>query len=431
MNRLAAIRMAYGAVGVAITPLLYAWLYRRAQRGKEDPLRRRERFGYASVARPSGKLVWLHAASVGEAQSVRTLMRILLKHHPSIHLLITTGTVTSAALIAKEAMPRVIHQFIPIDTHPAVRRFFNHWQPDLALWVESEFWPGLLWHAQNHHLPMLLINARMSERSFARWQRWPTTIASLLHSFCRIYAGSSADADRLQSLGGSDIHEIGNIKFDAPALAIDPLLAADLARDTQGRKLLLAASTHANEEQMIAQIHGDVAQQIPNLLTIIVPRHATRGASISADLRAQGIIVSQRSMGEAITAQTQIYLADTMGELGNFYAIADVVFMGGSLVAHGGQNPLEPARQLKALITGPHTHNFAAIMAQLSDARAIETVTDIEALAACVRRLLMDDTARQAMGARAYEYAQHAQGASQMIAQHCRRYLDHPDEEGQ
>jgi 3-deoxy-D-manno-octulosonic-acid transferase len=232
MLGVALIRCAYNGVGIAITPLLKLWLERRARRGKEDPFRMGERFGYATRARPEGTLVWLHAASVGETQSVLTLVRALQVQHPQIHLLITTGTVTSAALVAQQNFARVLHQFIPVDTAPAVRRFLDHWQPDMALWVESEFWPQLLWQAQDRHLPMLLINARMSDKTFASWQRWPRTIRSLLHSFCGIYAGSTEDAARLAALGGSDIHDVGNLKYDAAPLPTHPALMAEITRQT-------------------------------------------------------------------------------------------------------------------------------------------------------------------------------------------------------
>ena len=419
----APIRWAYSCFGVAITPPLHLWLHRRAKRGKEDPARLAERFGHASTPRPSGTLVWLHAASVGEAQSVLTLVRALLVAHPHIHVLITTGTVTSAALIAEQKLTRVIHQFVPVDTYPAVNRFLTHWQPDLALWVESEFWPQLLWQAQRHHIPMLLINARISEKTFQGWQKWPRTIRSLLHSFCSIYAGSDQDAARLAALGGSDIHDVGNLKYDAAPLTLNPPLTKQLSDQCAGRPVFLAASTHANEEQMIADAHRSMAQQFPSLLTIIVPRHATRGDAIATDLRARGFALAQRSNGEAITPNTAIYVADTMGELGNFYERADVVFMGGSLIAHGGQNPLEAARFRKPILTGPHTHNFAAIIAQFVAAYAIRIVADTSALTAQVSALLADETARADLAAHAQHVVQQSRGASDRILQHCAALL--------
>lgn len=423
MCGVALIRGAYSAVGIAITPLLTLWLERRARRGKEDPFRMGERFGYATRPRPEAPLVWLHAASVGETQSVLTLVRALLAEHPHIHLLITTGTVTSAALVAQQNLARVTHQFIPVDTAPAVRRFLNHWQPDLALWVESEFWPQLLWQAQQHHLPMLLINARISEKTFTSWRRWPRTIASLLHSFSGIYAGSTEDASRLKALGGSDIHDVGNLKYDAAPLPTQAALIAEITRQAEGRPIFLAASTHANEEQVIAQAHAIITQQFPNLLTIIVPRHATRGNAIATDLRSNHVALAQRSKSEAITPSTSIYLADTMGELGSFYTLADVVFMGGSLIPHGGQNPLEAARFNKPILTGPYTHNFASIIAAFTTANAIRIVADKTSLANEVSTLLGNEPSRNAMATRGYGVVEQSRGASSIILHHCATFL--------
>ncbi|MES2984475.1 MAG: 3-deoxy-D-manno-octulosonic acid transferase [Pseudomonadota bacterium] len=419
----APIRAAYAALGIAITPALRLWLKRRAKRGKEDAARMGERFGHAALPRPAGRVVWLHAASVGETQSILALMRSLLDAHPAIHLLITTGTVTSAALVAQQHLPRTIHQFIPVDTAPAVARFLQHWQPDLALWIESELWPQLVWQTQAREVPMLLINARLSARSLRSWQRWPATIQSLLHGFTAIYAGSDDDAARLTALGARDVKNIGNLKYDAATLPIDETLIAELNAAGADRRIVVAASTHANEEQQIAEAHAIVAQAFPTLLTIIVPRHASRGDTIAADLRAQNISVAQRSKHEPITPTTAMYLADTMGELGSFYRVAELVFIGGSLVAHGGQNPLEPARLGNALLSGPHTHNFAAIMQHVQQAGGLRIVADKAALAIAIRELLGDDAARRTLATNARATVENARGASAIIARECSALL--------
>lgn len=424
MVGVAHIRAAYSLFGTAITPALSVWLKRRAGRGKEDPFRMGERFGHASRPRPEGTLVWLHAASVGETQSVLTLVRALLQNHPAITLLITTGTVTSAALVAQQNLPRVIHQFIPVDTPAAVQHFLQHWRPDLALWVESEFWPQLLWQAQKRRIPMLLINARISARTHLRWKKWPRVIRSVLTGFTTIYAGSSEDAARLHDLGACEVQDVGNLKYDAAPLPVDARLMDELARITADRPVLVAASTHANEEQIVAEAHLLIAQQFPALLTIIVPRHATRGDAIAADLRARGIRLSQRSKSEAISDSTAIYLADTMGELGSFYRLADVVFMGGSLIAHGGQNPLEAARLGNALLTGPYTHNFAAIIERFIATDAMRVVNDKQDLARDVALLLDDDLARLSMAERASQVVEEARGASAIILQQCAELLE-------
>ncbi len=423
MPAAAAVYGAYSLLGAALTPGLKLWLKRRARRGKEDPFRLGERFGHPSAPRPEGTLVWLHAASVGETQSVLTLVRALLATHPAVHVLITTGTVTSAALVAQQHIARVIHQFVPVDTPASVQHFLQHWQPDLALWVESELWPQLLWQTHRRGIPLLLINARISARTYARWRAWPRTIRRILSCFSAIYAGSSEDAARLHALSGAPVEDVGNLKYDAAPLPTDAKLIEQLTSMGARRPAWVAASTHANEEHMVARAHDIAAQQFPSLLTIIIPRHAARGDAIAADLRGHGYVLAQRSKGEPITPATALYLADTMGELGSFYQYADVVFMGGSLIAHGGQNPLEAARFGKPILTGPHTHNFTTIIARFVAAEAIAVVADKKALAATLIALLQQEEARHAMAARARRVVEQARGASSIILQHCARLL--------
>jgi 3-deoxy-D-manno-octulosonic-acid transferase len=417
------IRITYGALATTLTPALRLWLERRATRGKEDPFRLRERFGHASQPRPEGMLVWLHAASVGELQSVLVLMCELLAQRTDLSLLITTGTVTSAALMAQQNLPRTIHQFVPIDTPQAVSRFLDHWHPNAALWVESELWPNLIWQAQAHRIPMLLVNARMSEKSLNGWQRWPRTVRSMLSGFAAIYAGSAPDAERLRALGATQVQDVGNLKYDADPLPVDAKLVGELAAACAGRRVLVAASTHADEEQMLAETHAHVAQQFPTLLTIIIPRHAVRGDAIAADLRARGHTVAQRSKGEAILPTTTIYLADTMGELGSFYQQAELVFMGGSLIAHGGQNPLEAARAAKPILTGPHTHNFAAIVHHLMQHDAIRIVLNVPLLTTEIIHLLSEPDACAQLARRAQKTVQEARGASHHIRDHTMQLL--------
>ena len=405
----------YSAAGITLTPLVQRWLHRRAGRGKEDAARMGERFGYASQPRPQGRLIWLHAASVGETQSVLTLVRALLAQYADIHVLITTGTVTSAALVAQQSWSRVVHQYVPVDTLPAVRRFLTHWRPDMVLWVESEFWPQLLWQTRARGIPLLLINARISVQSARGWQRWPRVIKGLLDGFATIYAGSAEDAKRLAALGAKDVLDVGNLKYDAALLPIDNTLLGELAQSCANRRIWVAASTHANEEQMIAEVQQKLAVEFPDLLCILIPRHAVRGNAIAEDLRGRGHRVAQRSQWDRITPAVGIYLADTMGELGSFYRLADIVFLGGSLVAIGGHNPLEPARLSSALVTGPHTHNFTTIMQHLVAHDALRVAADKDVLAVVIAELLRDDAQRLGMAERALQAVEQARGASEHI----------------
>lgn len=409
------IRLLYSLIGILMTPLLALWLVKRAARGKESFARLGERFGRPAQMRPPGTVIWLHAASVGEAQSIFTLVRTLLDQQPDASVLITTGTVTSAALVAQQNLPRTIHQYVPIDTYITTRRFLRHWRPDLVLWVESEFWPQLLWRIKRSKIPALLINARISDGTASNWRRWPRTIRALLHTFRSVYAGSRDDAARLTSLGAKQVQDAGNLKYDAAALPVDEH-AYELLKQTVGqRRVWVAASTHANEEQRVAEVHTKLATQFHDLVTIIVPRHAMRGDAIAADLRTRGFSVAQRSKNERLTEGTGIYLADTMGELGLFFRLSEIVFIGGSLIAHGGHNPLEAARLHCAILSGPYTHNFSTIISHLQTAQAIRIVRDQNELQVMVALLLRDKGQRQDLATRAAEVMKAAQGASEKI----------------
>lgn len=412
------IRLFYSFVGIVLSPLVRLWLLRRVVQGKELRARLNERLGYIRIARPEGTLVWLHAASVGEAQSVLTLAQAMLDAHAAVTLLITTGTVTSARMVAAQALPRTIHQFVPVDTYFAVHRFLRHWQPNVALWVESEFWPQLLWQLRDRHIPTLLINARISERTASNWRRWPRTIRSIMAVFSAIYAGSATDAERLRALGATHVHTVGNLKYDAAPLPVDDIALAQMKHAISRRPVWLAASTHDDEELRIAAVHASLAAAFPDILTIIVPRHATRGDAIAAMLRDRGVSISRRSKHEGLGDSTGIYLADTMGELGLFYRLCKVVFIGGSLVAHGGHNPLEPARLGCAIITGPHTHNFAEMVMALNAAGAIATVQNETELLQTVAALLRDEKRCKTLAENARELVESARGASAVILQH-------------
>jgi 3-deoxy-D-manno-octulosonic-acid transferase len=375
-----------------VAPLLPLWLYWRRLKGKEDPARIQERFGIASRPRPEGTLLWLHAASVGEANSVLLLIQKIRERFPALKLLLTTGTVTSAQLMQSRLPKEVIHQYVPIDTPRAVDRFVWHWRPDIALWVESEFWPNLIAATNDLGSFMGVINARMSERSFRKWNKRKPMIRSMLRCFDVLYAQSADDGKRLKALGAKMVDNVGNLKYDAALLPCDEGELIRMKNMIASRPVWLAASTHPGEEAIIAQAHTLLAATRPNLLTIIVPRHPERGADIAASIG--GALRSKKS---AITADTSFYIADTLGELGLFYRLSDIVFMGGSLVAHGGQNPLEPARLSCAIVTGEHTHNFADIYREMHAAGGCARVNNAGSLAAHIDLLLNNAGARDTM----------------------------------
>lgn len=395
------IRLLYRQFMVAASPLVYLYLLQRQRRGKEDRERFHERLGQAKLARPEGPLIWLHAASVGEAQSVLTLIARLRTERPQVHLLVTTGTVTSARLLRDRLPPGAFHQYVPVDRPLWVTRFLDHWRPDLALWVESELWPNMIAETQRRRIPMVLLNGRMSAKSFAGWQRARPLVRPLLEGFALCFAQSAAEATRFARLGARQVQTPGNLKYAADPL---PAPADDVARLRSAigaRSVWLAASTHSGEEEIIAAAHRILAHSRPDLLTIIVPRHAARGAALARALAADDISVARRGADQPITPKTALYLADTMGELGLFYRLAPVVFVGGSLVAHGGQNILEPARQDCAIVHGPHMWNFQEIVSEMYRVDATREVADAESLAREVETLLADPAARTARAAAA------------------------------
>jgi 3-deoxy-D-manno-octulosonic-acid transferase len=420
MTALALYRAATGLSAPAIEAFL-AW--RRAH-GKEDRLRFDERRGVASRPRPSGVLIWLHAASVGEAQSALALIERLVSQLPHASVLVTTGTVSSAQLLAERLPQHAFHQFVPVDRATWVRRFLEHWRPDLALWIESELWPNLVLETSARGIPMVLVNARMSDRSFAGWQRWPRVIGPLLASFRRVLAQSEADAARYRRLGGHAVVVTGTLKYDAAALPADPAELATLGGAIGRRPRWLAASTHQGEEDAVADAVRRLLEPQPELITLLVPRHPPRGDEIARMLRASGFTVAQRSRGEAIERATQFYLADTMGELGLFFRLARVVFMGGSLIPHGGQNLLEPARLGCALLHGPHVGNFGAIAGELADAGAARTVRDAGTLADAVAELLGDDALLTRCSLAANRVAEAGRGVLESVLGALRPELD-------
>ncbi len=392
---------AYRALTGAGLPLIRLYLARRRRQGREDPARFAERMGIAGQPRPPGALAWLHAASVGEAVSALPLIERLLAERPGLSILVTTGTVTSARLLERRLPARTIHQYVPVDRAAWVARFLDHWRPDLALWLESELWPNMLRALAERRVPAVLVNARLSPRSLARWRRLPATIRELLASFTLCLAQSPREAQALEELGARRVAEPGNLKFAAPPLACDAGELAPLDSLLAGRPRFLAASTHPGEEEVVEVAHRTIAARHPGLITIVVPRHEQRGAEIAALLRARGHRVARRSAGETPGPDDAFYLADTMGELGLFFRLAPVAFVGGSLVPHGGQNLLEPARLGCAIVHGPHVTNFQEIAAELTAAGGTIEVADAAALAGAVDGLLADPARRERQAAAA------------------------------
>jgi len=370
-------------------------LARRLDRGKEHPTRLAERRGEASEPRPNGPLIWLHSASVGEMLAVVPLIERIRAQ--GFAVLVTSGTVTSAALAEHRLPPGALHQFIPLDAPRYVGRFLDHWRPDLALFVESDLWPNLIMAVARRRIPMIMVNGRLSERSFRRWRLVPSVIAALLSPFDLCLTQSAADATRYGQLGAPRVNSTGNLKLDVPPPPVDDAALRKLKSVIGSRPVIAAASTHAGEETTVIAAHRRLRAKIPALLTVIAPRDPARGESIAEIAKVAGLSVGLRSRGELPNKDIDIYVADTLGELGLIYRIAPIVFMGGSLASHGGQNPIEAIRLDAAVVHGPNVWNFAEIYATLDQADGARLVTDEETLLAGLGDWLGNPAARKAV----------------------------------
>jgi 3-deoxy-D-manno-octulosonic-acid transferase len=403
----------WAVAATASGPALRCWLCLRLRRGKEVAGRLGERRGREREPRPAGRLLWLHAASVGETVSILPVLAALEARAPALTLLVTTGTVTSAALLSERVgrRGRVLHRFVPLDVPAWIGRFLDHWRPDAAVFVESELWPNLLDACRRRRIPLMLVNARLSARSHARWSWLPGFARHVLGGFTLVQAQSEADAARLRGLGARAVTAPGNLKFAAPPLPVDAAALAELRDRLAGRPVWLAASTHPGEEALVFGVHRQLAALHPGLLTIVAPRHPERGARLAGE--AAGLTVTRRAAGEG-PPDAGVWLADTLGELGLWYRLARIVFVGRSLLPPGGgQNPLEPARLGCAIAVGPHTGNFLAPLQTLADTGALERVADAAALARWVDAMLRDPAACDAMG--------------RVAAASASRYTDLPD----
>jgi len=411
----------YRKLSSAMVPLAPALIKRRLKLGKEDPARVGERRGVSADVRPHGPLVWIHGASVGEVLAAAALIERL--RELNLRILLTSGTVTSAAIVAKRFPPDVIHQYVPYDSPRYVTRFLDHWRPSLALFIESDLWPNLILASAARRLPMVLINGRMSHRSFPRWRRMSSTIEALLGRFDVCLAQSALDAERFATLGSRNVVTTGNLKLDVPAPPADPAKLERLMSVTRGRPVVVAASTHPGEEEQLVQAHRTLAGFFPSLLTIIVPRHPDRGEAIAGVVAAAGLHGGLRSREELPIATTDVYVADTMGELGLFYRLAPIVFMGGSLVEHGGQNPIEAVKLGASIVHGPHVFNFTDVYEALDTAGGARGADTQDALVQQFGQLLADPHAREAVVAASEQVVEQLGGALERTLSALEPYL--------
>lgn len=399
----------YRAGMSALSPLAPLWLGLRARAGKEDGARLGERFGRSAGERPSGALVWLHGASVGEMGVLLQLQAALAAHDPALHFLVTTGTRTSADLFAKRVPPRTRHVYAPLDTPGAAKRFVTHWRPDIGVFAESELWPNLILEAAESGVRLALVNALMSPKAIEGWGRHLQSAHRLLGAFTVLLAADDKTARGLSRLSGRAVENAGNLKFAAPKLAVDDGALARLRAEIAARPVWCAASTHEGEDEILIAAHEALLAEFPNALLIIAPRHPERGARIAA-LAGDA---PRRAARQPISGP--VYIADTMGELGLFYSAAPVSFVGGSLLPmFEGHNPIEPAKLGSAILSGPHISSFSDAYDALAEQGGAMIMRDAREIAAAVSMLWRDAGARAKLAAGAMRAA--SQGGAALDA---------------
>lgn len=380
----------YRALTSMISPLAYRKVAAKLAAHGVSPTRQRERLGHASEPRPDlapdAPLIWFHGASVGESQAAITLINRIHQLRPAARFLLTSGTATSAEMAAKRLPPCAQHQFAPLDTAAAVNRFLDHWRPDAGIFVESELWPITLATAKTRNIPLALVNARLSQRSIARWRKKRPTAQYIMGLFDLFLTQNDQVAQDLISIGApaQRVFPSGNLKAGAAALPQDRELVAQMRRDLRQRPLWIASSTHDGEEEQVLQAHKQLLKSHPDLCLLLAPRHPERAGTIIQLIDDAGLSWTQRSKGADLSARPQVYLADTLGELGSWYALSPIVFLGGSLLPIGGHNPFEVAQSGAAVLTGPHYSNFSETFPPMIAAGGALEVSDSASLAQAV-----------------------------------------------
>lgn len=371
------------------------YMKKRCKLGKEDKLRVGERYGLASIQRPYGRLMWIHAASVGEANSILYLVKSILKKYPDLSVLVTTTTASSGKLMKNKLPVRAFHQYIAFDVNCWVKRFLDYWKPDFSLWVESEIWPNFICEVSKRNIPLVLLNGSMSDKSFKKWKILKFFIRNLLSRYSLCIAKSIDDAKKLTELGANNVKSYGNLKFSSDVLLYDKDNYNSLKKIIGKRSIWLASSTHEGEENLISYAHLEIKKQIPDVLTILAPRHPERCRSINNNIvNKYQLKVAQRSLKEKIENDTDIYIVDTLGELGLFYKLVEIVFIGGSLVPVGGHNIIEPAQLGCAIVYGPHMFNSPEIIDVFAKESASIGVDGIDDLISHVLKFFNSDELR-------------------------------------
>lgn len=409
------------------TSALEKMLDKRVNQGKEDRYRLQERKGITTQQRPPGKLVWLHAASVGEAQSALILINEILDQHKDIHILMTTGTLTSARLMEQRLPERTIHQFIPVDHPKWVESFFNYWKPNMALWMESELWPSMLYEVKKRKIPAALINARMSMQSRTLWTFGYFLIARMLSGFNVILAQTGRDAGSFKSLGGKNVINTGNLKYSAKPLSSEKEDLEQLQQAINGRPVWVYASTHNGEEEIACRVHQILKSTQENLLTIIAPRHPERGGHIARLCRRFKVKASQRTRIKKLPKpEDEIFVVDTIGELGLFYHLTNIACIGRSFSddGGGGHNPIEAAQLNCAILHGPKVQNFRDVYDEMDRADAAVQFNSKEELFYKLKEFMSDPALMKQAQEKSLEFTKEKERVLQTVMDNLAPVID-------
>ena len=379
----------YRFISIAILPFIAIFLLVRLLKNKEDKKRIFERFGFSNKKTFNDQPIWIHAVSVGETNSALVLVEDLLKSSPNLTILFTTTTISSAKILQEKIAKfnsKIVHQFLPVDSYFCVEKFLDYWQPKIGLFVESEIWPNLILSSTKRSIAIFLVNARISEKSCNKWLIAKKFNINIFNNFQKIFAQSRKDQEKIQSLTKNKVLYFGNLKSQAPELLFDQQKFLELKKQIKQREILLCASTHRGEEELLLKIHDNLKKQFPNILTIILLRHPARSDEVIQLLDQKKFC--QRSKNQSINDATEIYLADTLNELGIFYRLVDFAFIGGSLLPIGGHNLYEAIKLNCAIITGKEIFNFTEIYNDLLRTDGCVMVKDSTELENVIRKFL-------------------------------------------
>ena len=374
---------------ILISPLI---IFFRIINNKEDKIRFKEKFCFFSKKRGNGKLIWFHGSSVGEIVSIIPLIEKLEKKKSISKILITSSTLSSSKVLSKFKFKKTIHQFFPVDSNMLTKKFLNYWKPSIAIFIDSEIWPNMIFNIKENNIPLLLLNARITKKSFNRWKNIPTFSKSLFSKFNICLSQNKETCKYLKHLGAKKIKLFGNLKFSESNNEKNNNINNKLKKIFKFRKIWCAASTHNTEEKLSALVHKKLKKKYKDLITIIIPRHIQRTNDIINEAKNLNLNVQTRSLNNKINNKTDIYLVDTYGESKSFYRICKTVFLGGSLVNHGGQNPIEAARFGCKIIHGPYIQNFTEVYKLLKKNKISFKIKNIEQLVHWVDKSFLKKT---------------------------------------